>query len=130
MDNHADGPAVPKLSDFNNCASQSPDQESNDLNRSDDLEWLSGAESASAMGLTVDQLAAQVTPYREHLNGLDLTEEQAAELLQVLYRIMMHFVDLGFDLDAISLVRHKRSAIENCAQADQKVRKESGDPLE
>lgn len=34
-------------------------------------------------------------PYLHHLDGSDLTEAQKEELLETLWQIMVHFVDLG-----------------------------------
>jgi hypothetical protein len=39
--------------------------------------------------------------YREHVDDLDLTEEQKAELLKTLWWIMATFVDLGFRVDSV-----------------------------
>lgn len=38
--------------------------------------------------------------YRALLGDCDLTEEQANELLGILYDIMRSFVELGFDVDS------------------------------
>lgn len=42
--------------------------------------------------------------YRQHLEGLDLTEEQQAELLTILWRILATFVDLGFGVDSVQML--------------------------
>ena len=39
--------------------------------------------------------------YRPYLDGFDLTEEQANELLATLWDIMKAFVELGFGVDSI-----------------------------
>jgi hypothetical protein len=39
--------------------------------------------------------------YRAHVDDLDLTEEQKAELLGTLWWIMATFVDLGFRVDSV-----------------------------
>ena len=39
--------------------------------------------------------------YREHLDGLEITDEQAEELLQILWTIMHTMVDIGMGLDSI-----------------------------
>jgi hypothetical protein len=39
--------------------------------------------------------------YREHVDDLDLTEVQKAELLKTLWWIMATFVDLGFRVDSV-----------------------------
>jgi hypothetical protein len=42
--------------------------------------------------------------YRDELKDLDLTDEQAQELLSVLWNIMAAMVDMGWGLDATQLV--------------------------
>ena len=42
--------------------------------------------------------------YRGDLDELDITDEEKDELLRVLWNIMCSFVDLGWDVDAVSLV--------------------------
>ena len=42
--------------------------------------------------------------YRDELNDLDLTDEQAHELLSILWNIMSTMVDIGWGLDATQLV--------------------------
>jgi hypothetical protein len=39
--------------------------------------------------------------YRAHVDDLDLTEVQKAELLKTLWWIMATFVDLGFQVDSV-----------------------------
>jgi len=43
--------------------------------------------------------------YRAHLNGLDLSEAQATELLQTLQSILSAFVDQAFGVDSVLLAR-------------------------
>ena len=43
--------------------------------------------------------------YREHLRGLDLSDAQAAELLETLRSILSAFVDQAFGVDSILLAR-------------------------
>lgn len=43
--------------------------------------------------------------YREHLDGLDLSEAQAAELLETLRSILSAFVDQAFGIDSVLLAR-------------------------
>jgi hypothetical protein len=42
--------------------------------------------------------------YRHHLEGSGLTESEQNELLAALWKIMCGFVDLGWNVDAVSLV--------------------------
>lgn len=42
--------------------------------------------------------------YRHHLEGSGLTEAEQNELLAALWKIMCGFVDLGWSVDAVSLV--------------------------
>ena len=42
--------------------------------------------------------------YRDELNDIDLTDEQAQELLSTLWNIMSTMVDIGWGLDATQLV--------------------------
>jgi hypothetical protein len=44
-------------------------------------------------------------PYRKHLTGLDLSDAQAAELLETLGSILSAFVDQAFGVDSGLLVR-------------------------
>lgn len=37
--------------------------------------------------------------YFEHLEGMDLTDEEAVEVLSALWDIMVQFVDLGFQIE-------------------------------
>jgi hypothetical protein len=46
-------------------------------------------------------LPLDVAKYREHVDDLDLTEAQKAELLRTLWWIMATFVDLGFRVDSV-----------------------------
>lgn len=49
-------------------------------------------------------LPLDVQKYREHVDDLDLTEEQKVELLRTLWWIMSAFVDLGFSADSVQHV--------------------------
>ena len=42
--------------------------------------------------------------YAAHLDGLELTEEQARELLEVLWSIMSTFADYGFGIEPTQLI--------------------------
>ncbi len=48
-----------------------------------------------------DSLDLDPHEYREHLEGLHLTEAEENELLLALWSIMKAFVDLGFGVDSI-----------------------------
>ncbi len=39
------------------------------------------------------------TEYMHYLEGMDVTDEQATEILRTLWDIMVQFVDLGFDVN-------------------------------
>jgi len=39
------------------------------------------------------------TDYTHYLEGMDVTDEQATEILRTLWDIMVQFVDLGFQMD-------------------------------
>ena len=52
-----------------------------------------------------------VERYRAHLKGLDLTEEQAAEVLKTLWTIVEAFVDEAFGVDSFSLARPQAEAL-------------------
>jgi hypothetical protein len=43
--------------------------------------------------------------YREHLKGLDLSDAQAAELLETLRSILSAFVDQAFGVDSVLLAQ-------------------------
>lgn len=49
--------------------------------------------------------------YLEHANDFEMSEEEKAELLSILWSIMCSFVELGFSLDSVSL-------LELCAHQD------------
>jgi hypothetical protein len=64
-------------------------------------------EPASAAGNASypEPLRLDIERYRAHLQGLDLTEKQAAEVLQTLWAIAEAFVDEAFGVDSFSLAR-------------------------
>lgn len=41
--------------------------------------------------------------YREHLDGIELTEAQQNEMLQVLWNIMSAMVDMGWGVDSVQM---------------------------
>lgn len=45
-----------------------------------------------------------IEKYREHMDGLDLTEVEQEELLRTLWWIMATFVQLGFGVDSVQNV--------------------------
>lgn len=45
-----------------------------------------------------------IEKYREHMDGLDLTEVEQEELLRTLWWIMASFVQLGFGVDSVQSV--------------------------
>lgn len=63
-----------------------------------------------------------IAKYRAHLDSLELTDEQAAEFLTVLWHIMIAFVDLGFGVDAVQCLlpeMHEGSAEQGAEPTDQ-----------
>ena len=58
-----------------------------------------------------EPLQLDVERYRAHLEGLDLTEEQAAEVLQTLWGIAEAFVDEAFGVDSFSLARPQAGSV-------------------
>jgi len=57
-----------------------------------------------------EPLRLDVERYRAQLEGLDLTEEQAAEVLQTLWGIAEAFVDEAFGVDSFCLARPKAAS--------------------
>lgn len=45
--------------------------------------------------------ASDIEKYRPYVDGLDLTEAQATELLMTIYDIMRRFVYLGWEVDLV-----------------------------
>ena len=80
MSDHDDGPSVPEIRD----------------QHKPDMSFI----STSVPG-DVD-----LDPYRKHIADLELSDEEATEFLAILWNIMSHFVDLGFECDAASLVQY------------------------
>ena len=68
---------------------------------------LLDTESAPVVGSPTypQPLRLDVERYRIHLKGLDLTEEQATEVLQTLWGILETFVDEAFGVDSFTLAR-------------------------
>jgi hypothetical protein len=42
--------------------------------------------------------------YREHIEDLDLSQEEQADLLKTIWTIMSAFVDLGFGVDSVQML--------------------------
>lgn len=60
----------------------------------------------SAQGEPVREiLTCDPEKYREHVQDFDLSEEEQAELLQILWSIMAAFVEMGFGVDSAQLLR-------------------------
>jgi homoserine acetyltransferase len=92
MDSHASGPAVPKNSD----------NEDRDEKQTTIHEWLDKCApplegEASPDGFNADD-------YMDYIKELELSDEDAKELLTILWNIMSHFVNLGFGVDAASIM--------------------------
>jgi hypothetical protein len=66
-----------------------------------------------------ETLPLDIERYRAHLDGLDLSEAQAAELLQTLGSILSAFVDQAFGVDSVLLARpqHQDGTAETDAAA-------------
>lgn len=52
-----------------------------------------------------DTLPFNVERYRGYLEGMNLSEAQAADMLQALWSILSAFVDLSFGVDSVHLAR-------------------------
>lgn len=58
-----------------------------------------------------DETAVSVAPpprlhhekYKDHLEGMELSDDQARELLETLWHVMVSFVDVGFRVDSLSI---------------------------
>jgi hypothetical protein len=48
-------------------------------------------------------MSLDITPYRHHLDGFDLSEAQKAEIIRSVYLVMESFVDLAFGTDATQI---------------------------
>lgn len=48
--------------------------------------------------------AFNASKYREHVDDLDLTEEEKLDFLQTVWSIMVAFVDLGFRVDSVTQI--------------------------
>ncbi|WP_169194202.1 hypothetical protein [Devosia sp. MC1541] len=57
------------------------------------------------------------TSYMHHLVDADLTEAQKAELLETIWQIMVHFVDLGIGISPIQQVLDKSANKESPLEA-------------
>lgn len=42
--------------------------------------------------------------YRHHLDGMDISEEEAQQLMAALWHIMQTFVDIGWGVDAVQQI--------------------------
>ncbi|VAW75398.1 hypothetical protein MNBD_GAMMA13-701 [hydrothermal vent metagenome] len=83
-----------------------------DLNKA----WL------SAQGAPVGETpTCDLDKYREHVEDFDLSEADQTELLQILWSIMAAFVNLGFGVDSVQLLKAEASQPEDGLQ----VRKET-----
>ncbi|MBL27118.1 MAG: hypothetical protein CMM50_06150 [Rhodospirillaceae bacterium] len=71
-----------------------------------------------------DAPAFDADEYRPYLAGLDLTDEQANELLATLWDIMKAFVELGFGLDSIHRFLPELNAVSE-EMGDSEVQSES-----
>ncbi len=103
MSDHDNGTPVPKIRE----------------NTYDDMKWLDANTSDDV----------DLSPYRKHLKDIELTDEEADEFLAILWNIMSHFVDLGFGVDAVSLVEHL-SKPDPCGKQLPDSRLESADMID
>lgn len=80
----------------------------NDLRRPDDLNPAHPTSniqsSTDSSNPTAGLLSFDPADYREHLDSCPITDAEKDELLRALWGIMCAFVDLGWGLDAVSLV--------------------------
>lgn len=59
----------------------------------------------------ITRLGVDLSAYMNELDGVDLTPEQAAEVLGALFEIMVQFVDLGIGVHALQIGCGKESEI-------------------
>ena len=71
------------------------DKNKYDLNKA----WNDTQKQSSRGTLSLD-----TDKYKDYLEDFDLSKEQEAELLQILWSIMTAFVDVGFGVDSIQLL--------------------------
>lgn len=66
------------------------------------------------------RLRLDVERYRHHLDGLNLSEAQATEMLNALWSLLSAFVDLGFGVDSVHLAlpQSKEGALKTDATAE------------
>ena len=67
--------------------------------------------------LKKSNLKAQFDPveYVQYLDGMDLTDEEAKEMLMTLWDMMVQFVDLGFDVECNSGKAQQNTVQPACA---------------
>ncbi|MGJ8560123.1 MAG: hypothetical protein ACSHX3_07805 [Litorimonas sp.] len=65
--------------------------------------------------------------YVQYLDGMDLTDQEAKEILSVLWVMMVQFVDLGFDVD-FQPRRASQIAIPSASITDSKADKTQQTP--
>lgn len=87
-----------------------PDDEPIGRPASDRLAQLPASEAEGDTSRPTNaMLSFDPADYREHLDSCPITEDQKDELLRALWDIMCAFVDLGWGLDAVSLVLQNTS---------------------
>lgn len=64
----------------------------------DDIESGAGAESLAGVP------PLDVGKYRPYLDDFDITEEQKAEIIRILWNMMISFVDLGFGQESVQRI--------------------------
>lgn len=67
------------------------------------------------------------TEYVQYLDGMDVTDAEAREILSVLWDMMVQFVDLGFDVD-FQPRRASQIAIPSASITDSKADKTQQTP--
>lgn len=58
-------------------------------------------------------LTVDVEKYQAYLDGADMTEEQKKEFLQALWSIIVSFVELGFGVHPVQMVREQSPELES-----------------
>ena len=83
-----------------------------DLNKT----WDSSTQPSTEVTLACDP-----DKYREHLDELELSEQEQDELLKTLWSIMAGFVDMGFGVDSIQFLPKDQLSASNSTEADRPV---------
>ena len=55
--------------------------------------------------------ATNIEDYHEHLEGMEITEEQAAELIHILFDIMRTMIDINFGLNSVQFTANPQETM-------------------